>query len=331
MAFADSCSLIIDKYFLNSYEPTYTKAIVENQCVFNFKIDSRVTATFHYNNQTIPLIISPNSVIEIFVGTDSLYNSIRLHENEKHNNQFLLYFNKQFKNDFADSLIFETMLSNKADVFEMKAFKLQQNQLDFIRSIIDSLKPDDATVSYLKNRVKYLYYYKMQAFAIINANADKGLTVKPMPDLLLENVGPNLLNDELLGIDTYRKFIEYYVIYQTSKLNGFNKFTDFNISMDKKIAFANTRLTPRTKSYYVANYLNNHINEVLPATAKYNYQQLTNFDVFGYAALVETVCKNRINAKVEKTKTSVSDYRDQKIMGVDGKYFTLQDFKGKVV
>lgn len=330
LPFADSCTLVTHQNFIDELEPKQTKPIIENQCKFNIEYSKPVIATLYYNKQQVSFMLLQDQAIEIYIGTDSLYKSVRLTGDDAHNSNLVLNFNKTFYYDYQDSTTFVQMLAFGADAYEMMSYKQQQIQMEFVRKHADTLKYDGRVLDYLRNRIKYNYYYKVQSFAIINANANKGLTVKPIPEILLDKIDVSLVNDSLLNIDTYRKFIEYLVIYQTSKLNSFNKFTDFNISMDKKVAFAATRLSGQTKSYYIAYYLYNHLNEVLPATIKYNYQLLKNNDALGYANLLAANCEKRMQAKVSNNDAPIGN-KPKQIMGIDGKYFTLQDFKGKVV
>jgi thiol-disulfide isomerase/thioredoxin len=158
--------------------------------------------------------------------------------------------------------------------------------------------------------------------------------------VLLESITPDLANnDGALNCEQYRLFLYYYVIYNTSKLNGFNKFTDNSISMEKKMGFCNQTLTGKPNIYFIASFLNENVTNVSPYTAKHIYELLGNNEKNGeYTKLLKTKCEKQIKMKVveDKKTASSSTPTDQsagsiKILGTDGKYFTFEDLKGKVV
>lgn len=337
LAAADSCSLRVDKYHIKDFDPVYKNVLKENECVFKLTLDKPSLAEFSYNKQSVNFWLEPNDDLKLTIDYDSLYKAIKMEGTGTIHNEFLKAFYKTFKTDFDKDIVKQTMLSTGIDAFENNLFKERKKQAEFFNSYKDKAKFSAAFTAYVTNLIKYNYYYQLQAYPIINANENKGLTVTPLPALLLEDVTPALANnDDALNSEQYRNFLYYYIIYNTSKANGFNKFTDNSISMEKKMAFANQTILNKANVYFIASYLNDNVANVSPFTAKHIFEMLSFNEKNGeYTKLLKPKCEKRINTKEVATKKP--DVPESgatsavKIMGTDGKYFTFDDLRGKVV
>lgn len=333
---ADSCSIRLDKYHIKEFEPLTKTIIKDNQCNFKFSIENPTMVEFIYNKQSVNIWMEPNDNLNLDIANDSLHKSITMDGTGTLQNEFLKTFYSTFRNDFDKEIMKQKMLSTGPDLFEIAIFNARKKQMDFYNGYKDKAKFSAAFTAYMNNLIKYNYFYQLQAFPIINANENKGLTVQPLPDLLLENVNSKLANnDEALNCEAYRNFLNYYVIYNTSKLNNFNKFTDNSTSMEKKMAFTNQSIQGKANIYFIASYLNDNVALVSPYTAKHIYGMLNTNEKNGeYTKLLKSKCEQRIKTKevatISKSATEGTS-SNVKILGTDGNYFTLDDFKGKVV
>ena len=204
---------------------------------FKLTIDKPCLAEFSYNKQSVNFWLEPNDDLKLTVDYDSLYKAIKMTGTGTVHNDFLKAFYATFKNDFDKDIVKRTMLTTGIDAFENNIFNQRKKQLDYFNVNKDKASFSPAFIAYVNSIIKYNYFYQLQAYPIINANVNKGLVVTPLPALLLENVIPALANnDDALNCEQYRNFLYYYIVYNTSKANGFNKFTDNSISMEKKMA-----------------------------------------------------------------------------------------------
>ena len=337
LASVDSCSMRIDKYHIKNFDPTYKYALKENECVFKLTIDKPCLAEFSYNKQSVNFWLEPNDDLKLTVDYDSLYKAIKMTGTGTVHNDFLKAFYATFKNDFDKDIVKRTMLTTGIDAFENNIFNQRKKQLDYFNVNKDKASFSPAFIAYVNSIIKYNYFYQLQAYPIINANDNKGLVVTPLPALLLENVIPALANnDDALNCEQYRNFLYYYIVYNTSKANGFNKFTDNSISMEKKMAVTNQTINGKANVYFIATYLNENVANVSPYTAKHVYDMLSfNENKGEYTKLLKQKCEKRINTKEVATKkpdvAESSATSAIKILGTDGKYFTFDDLKGKVV
>ena len=181
-----------------------------------------------------------------------------------------------------------------------------------------------------------------EANPIINANSsNKILTVYGLPIVMLDvftKVRVN--NDSALICESYREFLKYYVIYFTSQANGFNKFTDYSISVDKKSALARERLTGKAYRRWLTRFTMDECGRISPFISNKLYAELKAIDNEGtFAAIVKEVCGVRMAMKEDKSKENKSDAgrtTDKADDALDltdtnGKHVALSDFKGKVV
>ena len=168
------------------------------------------------------------------------------------------------------------------------------------------------------------------------------MPVKPLPGLMLEDLSRVKLNEEAALLnDFYREFIKYYVIYQTSKVNGFEKFRDASTSADRKAQVARAQLSPPIYLAWLSRYLVEECGNLSPFMAKKLMKELVEGDLTGrYYGAVRKVCDEAraIAAKNAAAQTPAAappatGPGDEKISftDLDGKKVELDDFKGKAV
>jgi thiol-disulfide isomerase/thioredoxin len=336
---ADSCSIRIQKYFIDEYEPEFKSAIKDGACMFSLPVQQPCIGMLQYNGQSVPVFIEPGDGLSMHIGNDSLYKSLTFSGgNVAAENTFLSEFYLRFHNDFDKEEIKKAILNSTADKFENALFESRKQQKEFFGSYKGKDKFSAVFKSYIENTIRYRYPASLLSFPIITANqSTQVLTVNALPDVMMDGIDAKLFNDDVLSSDAYRDFVYYYVMYFTSKSNGFSKFRDFNTSMERKTSTAKMSLPPRSFMWYLASFLNSDGDKVAPFTVKNQYALLTETEKGGtYTQLLKKKCETRMKAKDTTTKNDgdkksggESDY--PKLKDPDGKYFTINDLKGKVV
>ncbi len=342
---SDSCQVALQKYFISEYEPTYRAAITDNECSFSVPVEKASLVKLNYNHQSMWLYVEPGAEVSLNIGLDTLYKSVTFSGKAAVENIFLRDFYAEFHRDLDKDAVKQSILNTSLDNFEINLYNAHKKQLDFYNSHPDKGLFSETFRGFIENTIRYTYYASLLSYPIINANqSEKILKVSPLPDVMLEGINQKLCRDEALPAEAYRDFLSYYIIYFTSKASGYNKFKDYNVSMESKIQTATQQLTNRSLIWYIAGFLNADCNKISPYTAKHIYGVLKEKegDPGMYAQLLKNKCEARIKTKevVEKPKnektdvgskssTTKSDYPQLKDM--EGKYFTLDDFKGKVV
>ncbi len=343
-AASDSCSIKVQRYYIDEFEPIYQGIIKENQCDFSIPLEHPMFVKFNYMHQTVTLYLEAGTNLQLTIGTDSLYKSITYGENTSLENLFLKDFYTEFHADFDKKTIKQRILNISVDKFEISLYNAHKKQLNYYNAYKEKDKLSAQFKTFIENNIRYAYFASLLSYPIIYANQSAQiLTVKPLPELMLTDIDAKLSKDEALESDAYRDFLYYYVVYFTSKTNGFNKFKDFNVSMESKIQTAIQNLTKASLMWYMADFLSSDCNKVSPYTVKHIYGLLKEREGDGvYTKLLKKKCETRIAMKevAEKSVTnpqpiggqsvsSASEY--PKLKDLDGKTFAMDDFKGKVV
>jgi thiol-disulfide isomerase/thioredoxin len=346
MAMTDSCQIKVQKYYINEYEPTFKTDIYENNCTLKVAVDKASLARFSYNGQWAWLYLEPGVEINLNIGLDSLYKSITFIGNVATENVFLKDFYAKFHNDLDKDIVKQNILTTSLDNFEIGLYNAHKKQLDFYNSYTGKDQLSAMFRGFIENTIRYSYYAGLFSFPIVIANQSAQIQkVIPLPDVMLEAVDKKLFIDDALPSEAYRDFINWYVIYFTSKANSFNKFKDYHISMESKIQTARQNLTPASLVWYIADFLNTDCNKIAPFTAKDVYAKLQETEGQGvvYAQLLKKKCEARINTKVvvekttdDKTTTAGGSGKNPSseyplLKDLNGKSFGIDDFKGKVV
>lgn len=332
----DSCSLILRQYLIDAYEPVQHLSAGGGQCLFTAQLNRPVVATLRYRGQQFNVWLEPGDSLLLDVKSEPLLNGVTIAGRGSVQNTFFLSFQKTYANHYnADSLKQLMLRESVVDAFENILFSRRKAEVEFLTNDVRQSQFTPAFLRYIKNLVRYNYYYGLQAYAIVRANESKDLFVTPVPSIILEDINSDLVNrDDALDASSYREFLTYYVIYQASRINGFEKFTDLSVSLQRKMEFAQQNLKGKAAIYFMASYLNAQVDKVSPLVAKTCYTMLSEQENKGeYSRLLKPKCTRRMKAKEDKAVAS--DDRNPaanvRIIGMDGKKFTFRDLKGKVL
>ena len=290
---------------------------------------------------TIPLFIKNGDSLNIDFGTMA-FPGITFKGKGSIENNFLQNFNFKFSGDYNDSISEVNSLSMTIDAFEMKLFSQKKEQLEFLKHIDDSLKLDVGFKSLILDRITYRYWKQLFAYPIFNANQSTTiLKVNQIPEVMLEGISKiKIVNEPALMLSSYRDFLKYYIIYESSKSNGFNKFTDFSLSAERKSSVATERLKSEVLAYWMSRFLIDECERISPYMSKKIFNSLEDFDEDkSYQKIVLEICGAKMNENTvaEKTKNTpaTSQSKDQfselDLTDLNGKKFSLSSLKGKVV
>ncbi|MBK8847351.1 MAG: TlpA family protein disulfide reductase [Bacteroidetes bacterium] len=336
---SDSCSVSIDHNYIGN--PVFISSpLHEREAIIKFSVNEPRFVNFNFDNQTTEIYVEPGKDLQLQIGTDSLHKSIAFSGDLASENVSFRNFKNKFAKSYSDTLIRNAALENPIDAFEIEIYKQRKLQNGFITtdSLFSSCSENFKTL--IKSIITYNYLYQLQSYPILVANANKEvLQVSPLPDIMIENISDaTAQHDELLNIDQYRNFVHYYVTYQTSKLNNFNKFTDYSVSCERKCAFAFIHLKDKTLNWYIAKYLSDEYKRISPSVVKQVFTKLEgNYKNTELTNCIRVQMNARMLEKEDKTVASKKTATDKpagsgpRIKDLDENYFTLEDFKGKVV
>jgi thiol-disulfide isomerase/thioredoxin len=326
----EALTLVKNTYYFEKNAEVYSTGIKENHYLFRIPMDRSRILNFVFKNKKISLFLEPGDSLNISFEGNTFPGSVRCAGNNAYNNNFFLKFNENFKTELDKNTLETRIKSSAVDAFEMGIFNEKKKENDFYNAAADKERFSTGFKSFMQQLIRYNYLSALLAYPIVNANNNKGLTVTPLPAIMLENFDKNTTcNDSALLADSYRSFLKYFVTYFVSEANGFNKFTDLAVSMQKKYYFANQYLKNESFSYYLARLLYDECERTDAEAVKKIYNVLAWADnKGGYSKIVKEHCTKFMEAK---TATDAGSMPTIKLKDLKGKEHMLTDFKGKVV
>lgn len=332
----DSLVITFDKTYLGKKPSKFKIPVQNNQFTLELQLDRNRIIELSYQNQSIQLYIEPEDNLNVKFKAGSLNEAIVYTGKGAANNTFYKKINDQFKNDFTASVMEEKMKALGVDEFEMLIFDNSKKHKKLFSEYPDKASLSAKFTSYIEKHIKYNYLHQLLSYPIVNANKSTAiLTVSPLPPVMIEGIDKKKASDEEAMIsDAYRGFLTRFVTYFASELNGYNKFKDFTLSAEKKYVVASDFLKGEPYLYYLSNFLLEMGEKVNPETVKRIYTEMEKVDKTGeYTGIIKETLGKWMKTKLPKDKEGKLDIASSefRLMGVDGKEFSIADFKGKVV
>lgn len=291
-------------------------------------------------NYRFPLYVEPGYRMTFSINESVNPPILMLDGKGSEENKMMQRFFQQFGSDFADTSMNSRMMTLSVDAFEMEVFNARKKHLDFVKSDEAAKMVSDKFRQFLNDQIEYRYWWMLLEYPIARANSDqKILSVSPLPDVMLENLSKVKVDNEPAMIaEAYREFLKYYVIYFTSKSNGFKKFTDTGISADRKSVTARGKLSDKIYTYWLARFLKEECTRIPPASIKKLKNELTLADKPGTSfTAINKICDEKDGMKPVDPKAAAaapaaaSPSGEPDLTDLNGKPVKMADFKGKVV
>ncbi|MBI4648039.1 MAG: TlpA family protein disulfide reductase [Bacteroidia bacterium] len=342
---SDTAKFNFDILYLNAEPSSFI--IPVNNGAFNcsFYIDKPVEANFIFKKDTINLFLEPGDSIFMSFKQGMLHETIKFSGKGGFNNTFLSGFYKKFIAHFNTKQMENLILNSGIDQFEIGIFENKNKALNFCKKYESPAQLTDTFKKYINNLIEYNYYRALLSYPIIKANNSTATVVQPIPEVMLSAVNEKLVNNKEAAIcQAYRDFLYYYIVYYTSKENGFNKFTDYDDSMLKKCNYAKHHLSGETLLYFIAKYLYDNCTQISLETYQQHFRFLKNLSgSSSYLEIIDQKCGKLVatSAKKEQTEEKPQKINIQKkdeaikndfeLIGLDEKKVLLKNFKGKVI
>jgi len=323
----DSIKLI---YQTNFYPQSKTVLKINERkadYVFNLPKSFPQVALVLYNNDSLPVWIN-NQPAEITVTQNYLSADVRFNTNDA-------FFSYQFLKQFPELAPFKEMQSSanttSVDQLEMQLFENKNKQEKFLEEQQNTLS--EQTIWFFKNKIKFNYWASIYAYPILKANKSKELSVFALPSVMVENFPKEeLINQKYLVIPDFIQLLKYYITYEASKANEFKKFTDYSVSLNRKITLSRQLLKGEVHAFNYGQFLLDFYSNISAPEQK---QILKNFSKTPLSDEYYAFCKKYINdhpsSFIDNQKNNNSPNNEILFDGLDGKKHSLSEFKGKVV
>lgn len=334
-----SVELSINTLYLDKKYETVTSTLKDGQFRFSINLTHSELIELSADDFHQYLFVEAGDNLQLHVKG----NAVTISGKGSEQNTVLIKFNDQFKNNFDDGVMQPKILITPIEAFQQLIADNQKKENDFFRKESSKQKFSAEFIAYMQNTINYRYWNLLFAYPIANANNSTGLTVTELPAAMLENFSKvQVSNDDALISEPYREFLNYYVIYFTSKAHGFNKFDDLSVSADRKFVTAKESLTGDAFKFWLSKFTMAEVARLSPFLSKKLISELKDADKEGvYTTLVKKVCKDKIGLTDDdpNDKTGLNDtlipqarLKDElDLTDVNGKHVSLSEFKGKVV
>ena len=252
---------------------------------------------------------------------------------EPQNKEFLLKFDAAFGTSFDAKKQYENLQTKNVDDWEIELFEQRYKQLQFVEEYKKNTAISEELHGLVQKSIRWNYWHLLLAYPILRSNKDTKLKyVTSLPrvmtdELLLEEVQQP--ND--LVLDSYRKFLPFFVTYFNSEANKFVKYADRVKAATDKTFFAQKHLRDVVFDYTQTQIVLEQCSFLTATSARFLISQIYDEDLQTY---VKEHCKEALNRKEEVAKKEEKPKKESnlpKILDLEDKTFDFSDFKGKVI
>ncbi|MFM2207412.1 MAG: hypothetical protein RL213_1387 [Bacteroidota bacterium] len=334
-----SVTALIDRNRLGISLEENTSELKQGAAFFRLRISAPGSIDLRVGEQRYSFYAEPAAALDLTLDATGPVTQMYLDGQLGSANRIFRSFYRTFAEDFNDSLQFAKMKEGAVDAYEMSLFAARKRQLDFLRSDTAWSNTSEGFRNFMKTETDYRYWTLLLAYPIIRANSDKNIqTVSPLPEVMLEQL-PKVNPDDVasLASTSYRDFVKYYVIYNTSRQNGFRKFTDYSVSAERKTVKARELFGDGVYGYWIARFLKEDCMYLSPFVLKKMKQELAAADKEKtYLPVIDPLCDESKLVVYKRAADSTdvkkgADADGPVLTDKDGKRVRLSDFKGKVV
>lgn len=318
-------------YHTNFYQQSLTEIKYQNKSDnYEFKLPKIHTQVAYllYNTDTIFIWLNQQSSIELNITKNYLSTSLKFNSTD---NMVIHNYFKKFPESGSFNLLNALMLNSSIDDFEMYLFNRKKEQENWLSENASTIS--NPCSEYLKKKILFQYWAAIYAYPIIRANQNsKELTVYALPQVVIESFPKEeLKNQNHFIIPEFIWLLKYYITYESLKTNDFRKFTDYSISLNRKLTIAKNHLKGEV---YALNY-GQFLLEMYPNLSKPELKQLLkNFSEVPLADNYYKFCNDYIKTHPTHNQAANNQNKTDKEItfnGLDGKTHALSELKGKVV
>lgn len=290
-----------------------------------------------YKEAELDVFLSPKQELSVNADAFAFPPILTADEKSSAETQFLQEFDKKFAEHFNKATWEEKILaSTSVDGFEIEIFNNRLTEYNYLKDHHSFEQLSQPFKKYIQNRIRYNYLDLLLGFPILRSNKTKLMTVGALPNVMLEELNDTVVNNNsALICKEYRSFLEYYVVYYTSMERDYQKFTDYDESMQEKYGYARRNLDNEQFLCFITRYLYDNCDKITEGIYQNMISTVENeAPQAGYNVVIDKHCKDKVKPeqivkKEEKTRSGSGT--SFKLIGLNGKEFDLSDLRGKVV
>lgn len=332
--------------FVTPFEEAQTVEVKNGKFTFSVQLESSVKVELRIKGYNpIHLYLQPDKNLSI---TDDGMGSF-IFSGDDGEAQVLHDFRTKFYGQFGQEEMHDKIVGSAIDMYELELFGNRNAHRKEWKEVKSKVNLSADFVKYMDYSITYNYLSLLACYPTERARANpKSSELRNLPSIMEEEFKEELLNvDEAMFCPEYRSYVDYYIIYETSKANDFKKFLDYSESYLHKERTAQMKLEGNIYAWYVAQLLYGSCERANPAVVKKLYGNLK-MENEAYAETVYERCGEWMETKVEKDpltanikKGKLKDlkasddakFAERKFVLADqeGNPVSLKEFRGKVV
>lgn len=282
----------------------------EGMGYFQYTEKSGSYVTLYYGKQSRLLWLEPNKDLSISFN-DSSFNS-------------KIDFTGSLAsiNDYLNNSSLQEIMINDCGLEESRFMTKADSLLDANLKALNQAQLPDQFSNVEKNRLKYFTYSAFTFYPTFYPRISKDTTYTPSTEYISKVKELFILNDSLLSLDEYKTFITRSATFMAQ-----HEYPTIKPSIDRNIKYVETHIdNPAIAEYLINQYVYAYIENNGIQQAQRYLDSFYNY-VKDPAMLDAMKELNNKWLKIEKGKPSP----DFSATDINGKKFSLSDFKGKFV
>ena len=284
-------------------------------------------STFAFGQKTAVFLPDSSEFIVFPAYQDSLLRA--LEKNQAFVQQLADRYGTFYDNRFQYKRFSEITIDN----LEMELFDQRLAQ----QKMIESGLTDSFLKKYLLSELNNQYWHLIFAYPIIRGNADQKVRrLISLPNIITRDFNPKLLStDDILKSKAGRNLLYYWVTYENSRENNFEKYSNLLIGVNDKVEYTLKHLNGLVADYTIAQVLQAHQGFLTNSLAQNIISQINSHvvrDRFTGPFLDQVFAVNQQKEAAQKAE----DAKKSKGYGFEftdlkGKTFSFEKYKGKVI
>lgn len=280
----------------------------------------------------IPLEGSDCYTFADFQEIEKLKSIIQLPENKEFISSFDSIFGKKF-----DSRIQYLELETKGvDDWEIELFESKNKQLAFLKNYSKAASLSAEFKELINESIRWNYWHYLLAYPILRSNKDTQMKrLMSLPRIMTDDLAKQTIDSpSALSLDSYRKFLPFYITYFNSQEKQFVKYSDMVKATTDKVNFAQNKLTENVLDYTITKIIADYCDLLSASSARYLISQVYSE---GLQTYLKEKCRDALNKKEEPkidetaSKSKKTNSSLPQLVDLQDKSFDFSTFKGKVI
>lgn len=320
---ADSVLVAISPNPLSAQEAQSTSAIdAQGQFSIEVPVTKATTADFVYESDAFSFFLQPGDQLEVKFNGDDFFNTLKFKGKGANENNFLVAYEKKFEENEDYQILPENIRLKEPDFRKFLDYR-KADQLKFFRNYANKTPVSEAFTSYMLAQIEYSWANDLLTFADLRARVLGGTALKLSTDYYTFLDKVELNNPAAVNSHAYTGFLENYLHYLAANTNHQKTDVDY-YQVFYNLAKEKLKGEPR----------NLVLAHILFESMKKGFIQYTNSMFKDFESLNTNKDLNdflAVQYNVRKAFAIGSPAPDFKLKSLNGKEFSLNDFKGKLI